>query len=396
MPFAPFARIRGHGLTCIFGCALLFDETTETFKWLFSTFLHSMGEKEPQSIMADQDNAMKSANAQISHMQIIEFQTINKHEIQRIKYFQDIYDSRERWAPVWFKQDFYPFVSTTTRSEGINERYKRIVGPQYSITSFLKDMEAYNLKIFHKFQWQLRHATKLQADEIEKNRMYEVYTCEDQLVQECRRRRYIVIIDLQNEDLSCICAKFQKDGMLCCHILKVMMKNDISKIPENYIIDRWRKKETMIQRTNECLPVEATTLRFNNLSLMAAEMNSKGAKSDDKYNYLSKEIERPTKSLKRCTQMMSGASNRNITGASIHLIDPDVAATKGKPTKLKSNKRMVPKAEEMRKKKEQKYNCQKCKSSCHNIATCPLDLTIGGLPTRIADHNLYKNLCKPY
>ena len=100
---------------------------------------------------------------------------------------------------------------------------------------------------------------------------------EDQLVQEFRSRRYMVITDLQNEDLFCICGKFRKDGMLCCHILKVMMKNDIRKIPDKYIIDRWRKKEKkMISKINVRLLVEATVLRFNNLSLMAAEMNLEG------------------------------------------------------------------------------------------------------------------------
>jgi len=44
MPFAPFAGITGHGLTCVFGCALISDETIDTFKW-FKTFLEAMGGK---------------------------------------------------------------------------------------------------------------------------------------------------------------------------------------------------------------------------------------------------------------------------------------------------------------------------------------------------------------
>ena len=68
-------------------------------------------------------------------------QMINKHEIQHIKYFQGIYATRDRWAPVWFKNEFYPFINTTSRSEGTNARFKRNVSPQYSITSFLKEYE---------------------------------------------------------------------------------------------------------------------------------------------------------------------------------------------------------------------------------------------------------------
>jgi hypothetical protein len=65
MPFAPFAGITGHGLTCIFGCALISDETTDTFRWLFQTFLQAMGGKEPRSIITDQDGAMRTAIAEI-------------------------------------------------------------------------------------------------------------------------------------------------------------------------------------------------------------------------------------------------------------------------------------------------------------------------------------------
>jgi len=196
----------------------------------------SNGGEELVSIMTDQDGAMRSAIAQIfpntNHRNCVfhikykaelkygrcldkedrredlhdiidnsltkeEFETlwqhmIRKHEIQHIKYLQYIYETRDRWAPVWFKQEFYPFINTTSRSERTNSRYKRNVGPQYSITSFLKEYEriqdtiydnkaqadhetnikkrsklwsnycieqqaqAYNLKIFKKFQWQLR------------------------------------------------------------------------------------------------------------------------------------------------------------------------------------------------------------------------------------------------
>jgi hypothetical protein len=59
-------------------------------------------------------------------------------------------------------------------------------------------------------------------------------------------------------------------------------------------------------KTNECLTVEATTLRFNNLSLMVAEMITDGAESKENKNTGAKEIERLTNELKRCTQVRLG------------------------------------------------------------------------------------------
>jgi len=62
LPFAPFVRITGHAQTCIFGCAFLQDETTTTFKWVLETFLESMGEKHSETIITDQDKAIKNNN----------------------------------------------------------------------------------------------------------------------------------------------------------------------------------------------------------------------------------------------------------------------------------------------------------------------------------------------
>jgi hypothetical protein len=70
-----------------------------------------------------------------------------------------------------------------------------------------------------------------------------------------------------------------------------MMKNDIIKIPEKYIINRWKKETKVLCTKPVSLPVEDTVLRFNNLSLMSTEMAAEGSKSTQKYNYLTKEID---------------------------------------------------------------------------------------------------------
>jgi hypothetical protein len=42
MPFALILGCNHHKQTIIFGCALLFNETIESFVWLFETFLTAM------------------------------------------------------------------------------------------------------------------------------------------------------------------------------------------------------------------------------------------------------------------------------------------------------------------------------------------------------------------
>ena len=138
----------------------------------------------------------------------------------------------------------------------------------------------------------------MHADELEKDKNYNVYTPREQMLEDIRYRTYVVLMDRRTEDYLCICAKFQKDGILCSHILKIMIKNDIGTIPEKYILTRWRKKEEKLHCSRtRILPIENNVLRFNNLSLLAAELNSAGSQSRKKYTYLLSEYARLNEAL---------------------------------------------------------------------------------------------------
>ena len=47
MPFASFTGLNHHCQSILLGCALLQDETKQTFVWLFETWLQAMWGKEP-------------------------------------------------------------------------------------------------------------------------------------------------------------------------------------------------------------------------------------------------------------------------------------------------------------------------------------------------------------
>ncbi|XP_028066856.1 G-type lectin S-receptor-like serine/threonine-protein kinase At4g27290 [Camellia sinensis] len=60
-PFASFVGFNHHRETIIFGTALLYDETVESFVWLFQNFLEAMSGKAPKTLFTDQDAAMAKA-----------------------------------------------------------------------------------------------------------------------------------------------------------------------------------------------------------------------------------------------------------------------------------------------------------------------------------------------
>lgn len=58
---SPFLGINNHGQTIMFGTAFLMDESIESFRWLFSTFLKSMSDRPPITIFTNQDEAIDKA-----------------------------------------------------------------------------------------------------------------------------------------------------------------------------------------------------------------------------------------------------------------------------------------------------------------------------------------------
>ena len=53
LPFAPTVGINNHTHIVCLGCALLPDETIETFKWVFQQWMLAMNNEHPLNIMTD-------------------------------------------------------------------------------------------------------------------------------------------------------------------------------------------------------------------------------------------------------------------------------------------------------------------------------------------------------
>ncbi|XP_059437602.1 protein FAR1-RELATED SEQUENCE 5-like [Corylus avellana] len=64
-PLVVFTGFNHHRRVVIFWPALLYDETVESFKWLFENFLDAHGGKKPQTIFTDQEAAMAKALTEV-------------------------------------------------------------------------------------------------------------------------------------------------------------------------------------------------------------------------------------------------------------------------------------------------------------------------------------------
>ncbi|XP_028104497.1 protein FAR1-RELATED SEQUENCE 5-like [Camellia sinensis] len=61
MPFAPFVGVNHRGQSILLGCGLLSSEDTNTFVWLFKSWLSCMSNHPPKAIITDQCRAMQNA-----------------------------------------------------------------------------------------------------------------------------------------------------------------------------------------------------------------------------------------------------------------------------------------------------------------------------------------------
>ncbi|XP_043705054.1 protein FAR1-RELATED SEQUENCE 5-like [Telopea speciosissima] len=185
-PFGVFSGFNHHRGVIIFGAALLYDETTESFKWLFETFLEVHGQKNPITIFTDQDVAMakaivevlpktwhglciwhimqngikhhgnlmkngspflKDLNKCIFHYQDVEeFENAwkklhDEYQLENTSWLDQIYEIKEKWARCYMKYTFTLGVRSTQLSESINSDLKKYLRSSLDLVQFFKYFE---------------------------------------------------------------------------------------------------------------------------------------------------------------------------------------------------------------------------------------------------------------
>ncbi|KAK8937246.1 Protein FAR1-RELATED SEQUENCE 5 [Platanthera zijinensis] len=181
--FAGFNQFRG---IIIFGAALLYDETIDSFLWLFETFLEAHNLKKPKTMFTDQDAAMTKAIHQvipetrhglctwhlmqngIKHLGnlmkdgsyflsyfkkiMFEFENEEKFEVawkemlstfsvEENSWLTSIYKIKEKWAKCYMKTAVTLGMRSTQLSESLNGDLKDYLKSNFDLGSFFKHFE---------------------------------------------------------------------------------------------------------------------------------------------------------------------------------------------------------------------------------------------------------------
>lgn len=183
--FAAFVGVNHHKQPISFGGALLIDETTESFIWLFETWMKAMSGKKPRTILTDQCASIakaisvvlpesrhrlclrhiyQNAATHLSHVyethgfsQIFKDCIYNNeteenfasgwekmlkdYDLVNNKWLSELFMVRQKWALVYGRDTFYADMTTTECSESINEFLNKFVKRKYSLKEFLTQYE---------------------------------------------------------------------------------------------------------------------------------------------------------------------------------------------------------------------------------------------------------------
>ncbi|GAB2274481.1 hypothetical protein Dimus_039087 [Dionaea muscipula] len=363
VPFAPVIGVNHHGQTILFGCALLLDDSESSFVWLFKTFLTAMNDKQPVSITTDQDRVIQTAvsrvlprsrhciskwhvlregqerlahfclahpNFQVDLYNCInltetieEFESswasvIDKYNLRRNDWLLSLYNARQQWVPVYFRNSFFAAISP---NHGVDfSFFDGYVNQQTTLPMFFrqyerameywfeKEMEAdietmsttpvlrtpspmekqaaelYTRKIFTKFQEELVETFVYTANRIDWNgttSTYRVAKFEDD------RKAYTVTLNASNIRASCSCQMFEYSGILCRHILTVFTVTNVLTLPSHYILRRWTKNAKAGVAVDESGPddgIESTASRYSLLCREAIRFAEEGALAPETYH----------------------------------------------------------------------------------------------------------------
>lgn len=185
-PFTLFYGVNHHRQTVIFGAALIYDETEESFRWLFETFKTATYGKEPQVLLTDQNPLIRNAinlvwpgtahRVCVWHMyqnaskylgQVFqgsrtfaydfgrcvfdceeeeEFVSawenmLKKYDLRDNEWLNMLFEDREKWAVAYGRETFCADMRSAQRLESISGMLKEYLSPEQDLLQFLKHFE---------------------------------------------------------------------------------------------------------------------------------------------------------------------------------------------------------------------------------------------------------------
>lgn len=183
LPLVLFVGVNHHAQSMLLGCALVADESRQTFVWLLKTWLRAMGGKAPKVILTDQERFVKAAVEEVLpcschcyplwhilekvHENLTEVIKSHENFLRKFKkcifkswtdekfdmrwwkmvtvfglhndgWIQMLYEERKQWVPTFLADTFLAGMSTPQRPDSINSFFDKYVQKKITAREFVK------------------------------------------------------------------------------------------------------------------------------------------------------------------------------------------------------------------------------------------------------------------
>lgn len=367
LPLATFVGVNHHGQPVLLGCALLSDETPETYLWLLKAWVACMSGHLPKAVITDHCKSIQIAVSEVlpgvRHRfclgQIMkrapeklgglaEYRAVHK-AMQKVVYdslsveeFEiewgkmiDIYglrgndwmsslnECRHFWAPAYLKDAFWAGLSPIQRNDSLTAFFDGYVDGKTSLKQFVgkyemalqskyeKEAQAdfetfhkrrpsvskffmeeqlstvYTMDMFKKFQDEIEAIMYCHVSVIKVEGAISIFDVKECIFLEDGKRttnkNHGVLYNSDEKDVQCICGSFQFTGILCRHALSVFKLQQVHEIPNQYVLDRWKKdfkRLRALNRSSEDVVSSNRIARYDYLSMRCLQLVEVGILSD--------------------------------------------------------------------------------------------------------------------
>ncbi|BBH08825.1 hypothetical protein Prudu_021131 [Prunus dulcis] len=318
------------------------DETFETYKWLLETFMASMKDKKPISILTDGDEAMRKA---IDDACIWEPFALDEFEkkwevlrerastLKQKEWLEMMYAKSDSWVESCLRGKFFGGMCTTQLVESMNKYVKDYLRKGVKLFECIPAIDRAILRLRNttaKDGFNAKYSTPVlktaltkleqQASLIYTHRCFllvrqEIESCSalihDNVMHNFGGRVYVlskygephnkwtcVYHGGEQIRIQCGCRKYESEGIPCCHLFYVMKCEHLTEIPLALIMKRWTKSaqtdtcREFISKGEDTTNEVVEMARYGSLSAMSNKVCFYASKSANGYAMLTNEFSR--------------------------------------------------------------------------------------------------------
>ncbi|XP_021768883.1 protein FAR-RED IMPAIRED RESPONSE 1-like [Chenopodium quinoa] len=306
-----------------------------------------------------------------------------KYKLETNEWLQILYKERHMWVPAFMRDFFWADMKTTQRVESINSFFDGFLNRKTKLFEFPQkydkamekriddetDADAKCGKYIRRlvtgfaveklFQ-KIYTDTKFQEVRIECRRLMYCYPREENILSETlvqyliegrvwivpegkseavltdRRRFYSATFHTETKVVCCDCRKFETDGIICRHIIRILDLNQVVDIPERYVLKRWQKdllrKHTRVKASYHNPSKVGVWKRYNMMMNAFEQSCEEAAMVDDGM------VKNVLTTLDQLQSKNAGSSTENGTTYMMHnplhnIFLPNIAPIKPVPNK---------------------------------------------------------------